>query len=131
MGIKLVIVQSHEAAPCQMAPYEAAVCDAIVQAVLRLARDREVTRIRARVGGHPVDPDLIRQCVQEAVAGTAAEHAVTDLVIDPPAVRCLDCGNEMAVGYALALLACRRCGSLDLEVSGTEDLTLESVTFTE
>jgi hydrogenase nickel incorporation protein HypA/HybF len=97
-----------------------------------LAGDREVTKVQARVGGHPGDPDLLRQCMQEAMAGTAAEHAVIDVVMDPPAVRCLDdCGNETAAAYALALLACRRCGSLDIEVSGTEDLTLESVAFAE
>lgn len=111
--------------------YESAVCEAIVRAVLRLAGDREVTHIRARVGGHPVDPDVIRRCVEDAVAGTVAEHAVVDLVLDPPAVRCLACGNETATGYALALLACRQCGSPDIEVSGTEDLTLESVEITE
>lgn len=127
--MKLVIRQSHPAVLCQMAPYEAAVCEAIVQAVLRQAGDRQVTEVQARVGGHPVDPVVIHRCVREAVAGTAAEHAVIDLVIDPPAVRCLDCGNEMAAGYALGLLACRQCGSVDIELSGTMDVSLESVAF--
>ena len=44
-------------------------------------------------------------------------------------MRCRDCGNEMAAGYALALLACRECGSFDIDVSGTADLTLESIEF--
>lgn len=131
MGMKLVVMPSNGGDPGCTALYETIVCDAIVRAALHLAGDREVTKIRARVGGRPVDPDVIRRCVQEAVAGTVAEHAAVELVIDPPAVRCRACGDETAAGYALGLLACRRCGSPDIEVSGTEDLTLESVAVAE
>jgi hydrogenase nickel incorporation protein HypA/HybF len=129
MTVKLIITQNDAATFSSPVPYETSLCQAIVAAAVGLAGTHQVTRVRVRVGGRPVDPDLIRRCIREAAAGTAAEHAVVDLVVDPPAVSCRDCGNEMATGYALALLACRECGSFDIDVSGTADLTLESIEF--
>lgn len=129
MAVKLIITQNGAATFSSPLPYETSLCQAIIEAAVGLAGTHQVTTIQVRVGGHPVDPDLVRHCIHEAAAGTAAEHAVVDLVIDPPAVRCRDCGNEMAAGYALALLACRECGSFDIDVSGTADLTLESIEF--
>lgn len=129
MGTKLVIRTRRAAASARPAPYETALCQAIVDAVAPLAEGREITEVRVRVGGHPADPDLVRRCMREAAAGTVAEHAAVEFIMDPPVVRCLNCGDETAAGYALALLACRRCGSFDIDVTGSGDLTLESVSF--
>lgn len=129
MAVKLIITQNGAATFSSPMPYETSLCQAIIEAAVGLAGTQQVTRVRVRVGGRPVDPELVRRCIQEAASGTAAEHAVIDLVIDPPGVRCRDCGNEMAAGYALALLTCRECGSFELDVSGTADLTLESIEF--
>ncbi len=129
MGTKLIIQPHRGAASTRAASYETDLCQSIVEAVLSMAAGRKVTGIRVRVG-HPADPDLIRLCMQEAAAGTVAEHAAVEFIIDPPVVRCLGSGNEAAAGYALALLACRRCGSFDIDVTGSDELTLESITFT-
>jgi hydrogenase nickel incorporation protein HypA/HybF len=131
MSIEVITMPAHVAVSQHAGPFEGALCRAIIQAALSLADGREVTGIQVRVGGHPADPELMSCCIQEAAAGTAAEHAVIELIMDPPAVRCLACGNEVAAGYALALLTCRRCGSFDIEASGTEQLTLESIAFRE
>src|SRR5579875_1411590 len=117
------------AGPGRPAPYETALCQAIVEAVAPLAHGREITGVRVRVGGHPADPDLVRRCMREATAGTVAERAAVEFIMDPPVVRCRDCGDETATAYALALLACRRCGSFEIDVTGCGDLTLESITF--
>ena len=109
--------------------YERELCEAIVKSTLHLAAGRTVTDLRGRVGGYPADPDQIVRCFHAASNGTVAEHPRLQLVLDSPAVRCLSCGNETATGYALALLACRRCGSFDLETTGTEQVVLESITF--
>ncbi len=130
MGTKLIVRPSRAGRPARGAPYEATLCQAIIEAVLRWAGGREVAEVRVRVGGDPADPDLLRRCMREAAAGTAAEHAAVEFIIDPPGVCCRDCGDETAPGYALALLACRRCGSFDIAVTGSADLTLESITFT-
>jgi hydrogenase nickel incorporation protein HypA/HybF len=130
MGTKLIVQPSRAAGPARDAPYESRLCQAIVEAALRLAGGREVAEVRVRVGGHPADPELIRRCMQQAAAGTPAEHAAMEFIVDPPVVRCLACGDETAPGYTLALLACRRCGSFDIDVTGSGDLTLESITFT-
>ncbi|HLH59145.1 MAG TPA: hydrogenase maturation nickel metallochaperone HypA [Streptosporangiaceae bacterium] len=129
MGTKLVIRTRYAAGPGRAAPYETALCQAIVEAVAPLAHGREITGVRVRVGGHPADPDLVRRCMREATAGTVAEHAAVEFIMDPPVVRCRDCGDETATAYALALLACRRCGSFEIDVTGCGDLTLESITF--
>ena len=111
--------------------YERELCEAIVKGTLHLAAGRTVTDLRVRIGGYPADPDQIARCFQATANGTAAEHADLQLVLDPPAVQCLSCGNEQAVGYALALLTCRQCGSFELETTGTQEVVLESITFDE
>lgn len=111
--------------------YERELCEAIVKGTLHLAAGRKVTDLRVRVGGYPADPDQIVRCFHAAANGTVAAHADLELVLDSPAVRCLNCGNETAAGYALALLTCRQCGSFDLETTGTQEVVLESITFAE
>ncbi|HLV75097.1 hydrogenase nickel incorporation protein HypA/HybF [Actinomadura hallensis] len=108
--------------------HELGMCEGIVEAALRRADGRPVRGMRVRIGGHPVDPEVIEQGVRVAAAGTAAEDAALDLVLEPLAVRCGRCRARTPVNSAAALAACPACGSVDVESTGREDVVLESIT---
>jgi len=108
--------------------HETDVSEAIVEAALRRANGRRVTRVRVRIGGHPVDRAVVTQGIQLAATGTSAESAEVDLVLVPMSMGCRDCGRTGSVDDHLAMVACPACGSLDIEVTGDEDVILESIT---
>ena len=108
--------------------HELGMCEGIVEAALRRADGRPVRGMRVRVGGHPVDPEVIEHGVQVAAMGTGAEGAVLDLVLEPLSVRCGDCGAQTPVSCAMTLAACPECGGVDVESAGGEDVVLESIT---
>ncbi len=108
--------------------HEMGLCQAIVEAAVRRANGRRVTSVRVRVGGHPVDPEVIGQGFRLAAAGTVAEDAALDLVMEPLLVACRGCGTETAAADALALAACPRCGGFDVQAAGRDGTTLESIT---
>ncbi|MFD0743676.1 hypothetical protein ACFQ1L_19040 [Phytohabitans flavus] len=51
-----------------------------------------------------------------------------DLVLEPMTVHCAGCGHGGPVTDHLAVVACRRCGAVDVEVTGSDDVVLESIT---
>ena len=108
--------------------HELGMCEAIVEAALSRARGRPVRGIRVRIGGHPVDREVIEQGVRMAAAGTPAEGADLDLIPEPLAVRCGTCGKENTVTSAVALAACPSCGAVDVRSVGRTDIVLESIT---
>ena len=85
--------------------------------------------LRVRIGGHLVDAAVITQGIQVAAAGTDADGVDVDLVLDPMTVRCGGCGRVGDVRHHLDLVACPACGGLDVELSGSDDVVLESVTY--
>jgi hydrogenase nickel incorporation protein HypA/HybF len=107
--------------------HELGLCEGIVEAAVRRAGDRTVRGLRVRVGGHPVDPGVIRQGVEIAATGTVVEGAVLDLVMEPLTAHCRDCGHDAAVDGAAAMAACARCGGVDIELAGSEQVILESI----
>lgn len=109
--------------------HELGLCDGVVEAICRRAKGRPVTWARVRVGGHAVDPAVITQGVAVAAAGTEAEGLSLDLVLDPMRCRCPRCGAEEPIDNALGLAACVHCGSLDVEVVGSEHAVLEAVRY--
>jgi hydrogenase nickel incorporation protein HypA/HybF len=109
--------------------HETGLCEAVVDAALRRAAGRRVTSLRVRIGGHPVDAAVITQGIQVAAMGTDAEGTGVELVLDPMVVRCRDCGRVGDVSDHLDLVACPACGGVDVEVSGSEEAVLESVTL--
>jgi hydrogenase nickel incorporation protein HypA/HybF len=109
--------------------HETGLCAAVVDAALRRAAGRRVTSIRVRIGGHLVDREVITQGIQVAATGTDAEGTGVDLVLDPLVVRCRDCGRAGDVRDHLDLVACPGCGGVDVEVTGSDEAVLESVTL--
>lgn len=107
--------------------HELGMCEGIVEATLRRAAGRRVTRVRVRVGGHRVDPDVVTQGFQVAAAGTVAADARLELVMDPLRVTCRGCGHDAPVDDHLAMVACPGCGGLDIELAGEDSVVLESI----
>ncbi|MFF4888484.1 hydrogenase maturation nickel metallochaperone HypA [Micromonospora chersina] len=109
--------------------HETGLSEAIVAAAVRRAAGRHVTGLRVRIGGHAIDPDVVTQGIQVAAAGTVVADAAVDLVLEPMTVRCHRCGRDEPVRDHLAMVACPRCGGVDIEVSGSDDVVLESITL--
>jgi hydrogenase nickel incorporation protein HypA/HybF len=109
--------------------HELGLCEDILHAVLRRADGRRVRAARVRVGGHPVDPDVIETNVQVAAVGTPAEDLRVDVVSVPSNLRCRSCGHVADAGDALALVACRGCGGVDIAYDSEQhEVVLESIT---
>lgn len=78
--------------------------------------------------GHPVDPDVVTQGIRLAATGTVAEDVSVDLVLEPMRLTCRGCGRVGPIEDHLAMVACTRCGGVDVDVDGTDDVRLESIT---
>lgn len=111
--------------------HEWGLCDAIAEAVLERADGRRVRGVRVRISGHPVDPAVIDQGYRLATAGTPAADALLDVVQEPGTVRCRACGASTPADDAMHLVACPRCGGLDIEVAAGSGAVLESITVDE
>jgi Zn finger protein HypA/HybF involved in hydrogenase expression len=60
-------------------------------------------------------------------AGTEAADAIVDVVTVPAVITCQECG---AAGESTDMIAvCHRCNSVNVSVSGGEELILESVRY--
>lgn len=109
--------------------HEMGLCDAIVEAAVRRADGHRVTSMRVRVTGHPVDAGVIDQGLRLAAAGTVVEGANVEVVARPPSVRCRDCGARSDAADPRLLVACPRCGGVDVDATGAEEVVLEAIAF--
>ena len=107
--------------------HELGLCEGIVEAAARRAAGRPVRGLRVRIGGHQVDPGVVRQGIEVAAIGTVVEGAALDLVMEPLVARCRDCGAGAPADNAAAMSACARCGGVDIEMTGSEHVVLESI----
>ncbi len=111
--------------------HELGMCEAVVEAICRRAGGRPVSWAQVRVGGHPVDPEVISQGVAMAAMGTEAQGLLVDVVLDPLRARCRRCGADEPVDDALGLAACRSCGGVDIELVGAEHVVLQALAYRE
>lgn len=101
---------------------------AIVEAVERRAAGRRVTAVRVRVGArHQVVGPAMDQAFALAADQTVAEGARIDVVVVPMTVACTGCGHQGHSDDPLAV--CAACGGVDVEVSGGDELILESIGY--
>ena len=108
--------------------HELGLCSSIVDAVERRAGDRPVRQVRVRVGRlHHVHPDAFDQSFAMAAMGTVAEGAAADLVLLPVRATCGVCGNEWE-GDDLPV-TCPACGETNVELTGGDELMLESIEY--
>jgi hydrogenase nickel incorporation protein HypA/HybF len=110
--------------------HEFGIAEAIVDAVERRAKGRQVRRARLRAG---VLLRIAEPAMDQAFAvvskGTVAEGATLELVIEPVLLICRDCGRttESADPYAI----CPACGGTDIDTEGGDHLVLESIHIAE
>ena len=108
--------------------HELGLCTSIVAAVQQRAGGRPVAQVRVRVGRmHHVHPEAFEQSFAAAACGTEVAGAEADLVLLPVRARCGSCraeweSEEVPVG-------CPGCGSVDVELTGGDELLLESIEY--
>lgn len=108
--------------------HEFGLCEGVLEAVQHRASGRPVAGIRVRCGVlHAVDPESMSQAFGLVAAGTEAAGATVDVVTVPATVTCRDCGTASESTDQLAV--CPRCGGADVEVTGGDELVLESVSY--
>lgn len=102
--------------------------EGVLQAVEQRAAGRAVARVGVRVGClHRVVPAAFEQSFQLVAAGGVADGATTEVVVVPTQVSCRACGDtgESTDGA----MACPRCGSFEVEVTGGDELVLEWIEY--
>jgi hydrogenase nickel incorporation protein HypA/HybF len=107
---------------------EIGMCDGLRAVIDQRAAGRRITSVRLRVGArHPVVNQGFDQAFALVADGTAAQGAVLDLVVTPATVACHVCGRKSESTDGLAV--CPRCHANDVDVTGGDELELESLRF--
>jgi hydrogenase nickel incorporation protein HypA/HybF len=106
--------------------HELSLAESIVDIAVRHARGRRVTRVEVAVGHlRQVVPSALSFAFELVAQGTPAEGAELVLEEVPAGGRCRACGAESRLdGFPLA---CRACGSVDVEIVAGEELQVESL----
>ncbi len=106
--------------------HEIGLAEAILEAVQRRAAGRPVRRVGIRAGAllRVVEPSM-GQAFQLVTEGTVAEGAAIDLVVTPARLTCRTCGHH--TGTLDPLAVCPACGAGDVDVTGGDELVLESI----
>jgi hydrogenase nickel incorporation protein HypA/HybF len=103
-------------------------CEGLLDLIQQRANGRRVTSVRLRVGvRHAVLGDAFDQAFALIADGTPVAGAEVDLTITPVTVTCGKCGDRSESLDVLAV--CERCGHPDVEVTGGDELVLESLLF--
>ena len=108
--------------------HEYGLAEGVLATVRQHADGRKVAGIRVRFGvRHAVDEESLAQAFAMMAEGTEAAGAAVQLVTVPATIVCPDCGFS---GETTDLLAvCPRCASTDAQVSGGDEMVLESITY--
>ncbi len=106
--------------------HELSIAESVVQIASRHARGRPVAVVELRVGHlRQVVPSALEFAFELVAQGTELEGA--ELHIDEVAAagRCRACGSETTLPDFP--LTCETCGSLDVEVTAGEELSVDSL----
>ena len=110
--------------------HELSIADAIVRIAAAHAGERRVTAVHVEVGRlRQVVPDALEFAFGLVAQDTVVEGAELVLEEVPVRVACAACATESE--QRSFPLACLRCGSLDVEVVGGEELQVESIELLE
>ena len=108
--------------------HEYGLAEGVLDTVRQRAGGRKVAGIKVRFGvRHAVDAESMSQAFMFVAAGTEADGATVDLVTVPARLACRTCGQDAETSDVLA--ACPHCGGDDVEISGGDEMTLESITY--
>ncbi len=110
--------------------HEVGLAEAILEAVEKRAAGRPVARAKIRAGAllRVVEP-FMDQAFHLVTEGTVAEGAAIDLVVTPARISCRSCGHQDGTMDPLAV--CPSCGGGDVDVTGGDELVLESIEIAE
>jgi hydrogenase nickel incorporation protein HypA/HybF len=106
--------------------HELALCQAIVDTVIRHADGHRVERVEVRIGHfRQVVPESLLFSWDLLVDGT--ELAGSTLAIDhvPAVLECRACGGMTTL--ELPILVCSRCGGTDVELRSGEEFLVASI----
>jgi hydrogenase nickel incorporation protein HypA/HybF len=108
--------------------HEYGLAEGVLATVRQRAVGRKVAGIRVRFGvKHAVDEESLAQAFGFVADGTEAEGASVQLVTVPATLTCLDCGLTAETADVLA--TCPGCAGENVEVTGGDEMTLESITY--
>jgi hydrogenase nickel incorporation protein HypA/HybF len=108
--------------------HEYGLCEGVLATVRQRAAGRKVAGIRVRFGvRHAVDAESLAQAFSFVAEGTEAAGAAVDLVTVPATLSCRSCGYTADTTDVLAV--CPRCASDDVEITGGDEMTLESISY--
>lgn len=110
--------------------HELSIAQSLIEIVDRHAGGRRVTRVEVKVGRlRQVVPDALSFAFELVAEGTPVEGA--ELVLEDVAAAgtCGSCGSDTPLPELP--LACRRCGSVDVEVTQGEELRVEALEIEE
>jgi hydrogenase nickel incorporation protein HypA/HybF len=108
--------------------HEFGLAEGVLDAVLRRAAGRPVSRVRLRAGvRHRIDELSMAQAFRLVATGTEAEGAALDLVAVPARLRCRSCDRSAETYDVLA--RCPGCAGDAVDVTGGDDLVLESLAY--
>ena len=108
--------------------HEYGLAEGALATVRQRAGGRKVAGIRVRFGvRHAVDEESLAQAFGFVAEGTEAAGAAVKLVTVPATLACGDCGLTTETTDVLA--ACPRCAGEDVEITGGDEMTLESITY--
>lgn len=104
--------------------HEMSIAGAVLDAVLRHAAGRRVTRVSVRVGAlRQVVPSALEFAWELVRDGTVAEQAPLELQSVAAEARCRYC--EETTAQARFPMRCGTCGALDVEVVRGSELEIE------
>jgi hydrogenase nickel incorporation protein HypA/HybF len=110
--------------------HELSIADAVVQIACRHAGERRVTRVELRVGHlRQVVPDALTFAFELVAQGTTVEGAELAIEQVPAGIRCRSCAAEGTLAAFPA--CCPECGSLDVDVTGGDELLVDSLELEE
>jgi hydrogenase nickel incorporation protein HypA/HybF len=105
--------------------HELALCEAVLAVAFDAAGDREIARVKVRVGQlQRVLPESWEMCWRMASLDSTAAHSVSELAEEPARVRCRSCGVDDA---PLAPLDCAHCGSPSVDVVAGDAIVVEEI----
>jgi hydrogenase nickel incorporation protein HypA/HybF len=108
--------------------HEFGLCEGVLAAVRQRASGRKVAGIRVRFGvRHHVDQESLAHAFGVVAEGTEAEGAAVELVTVPATLTCRGCGFTGQTTDVLAV--CPRCAGDDVEISGGDEMVLESISY--
>ena len=108
--------------------HEFGLSEGVLAAVRQRASGRKVTAIKVRFGvRHHVDSESLAHAFGVVAEGTEADGAAVELVTVPATLTCRGCGLVTETTDVLAV--CPRCEGDDVEISGGDEMTLESISY--